>query len=161
MNVEHGIRLCRTARAAYVTPSHQYPLGVTMSAARRLQLLAWVRKAGAWTVEDDYVSEYRYESMPIASLQGLDRDARVIYIGTFSKTLFPTIRLGYMVIPTDFVNAFSAVRCASDLCPPSLYQTVMADFITEGHFARHIRNLRVPSFNALGSLTFGNLHGQP
>jgi len=143
LNVAAGIRLCRDAKAAWVTPSHQYPLGVTMSASRRFQLLEWARSSGAWIVEDDYDSEYRYESMPIASLQGLDRDSRVVYIGTFSKTLFPSLRLGYMVIPPDLVERFVSVRRLIDVCPPSLYQSVLADFIREGHFARHIRKTRL------------------
>ena len=143
MNVGAGKKLCRTARAAYVTPSHQYPLGATMSVSRRLQLLDWARHAGAWIVEDDYDSEYRYESMPIASLQGLDRGARVVYTGTFSKTLFPSLRLGYMVIPPDLIDRFAAVRRVADLCPPQLYQAVLTDFIAEGHFARHIRRTRL------------------
>jgi GntR family transcriptional regulator/MocR family aminotransferase len=143
LDVSAGIRLCRKARAALVTPSHQFPLGVTMSATRRLQLLAWAQSFGAWVLEDDYDSEYRYEGMPIASLQGLDAHARVIYIGTFSKVLFPSLRLGYMVIPSDLVDRFRAVRRAMDLGPPSFYQEVLADFIAEGHFARHIRRMRV------------------
>lgn len=143
LDVAAGIRLCPHARAAYVTPSHQYPLGATMSAARRLQLLDWAHNSGSWIVEDDYDSEYRYESMPIASLQGLDRGSRVIYIGTFSKTLFPSLRLGYMVIPPSLVDRFKAVRRASDLCPPQLYQEALADFITEGHFARHVRKTKL------------------
>jgi GntR family transcriptional regulator/MocR family aminotransferase len=143
LDVTAGIALGANARAAYVTPSHQYPLGVTMSAARRLQLLEWAQKSGAWIVEDDYDSEYRYESMPIASLQGLDRGSRVIYIGTFSKTLFPSLRLGYMVIPAGLVDRFAAVRKATDLCPPHLYQAALADFMHEGHFARHIRKTRL------------------
>jgi GntR family transcriptional regulator/MocR family aminotransferase len=143
LEVSAGIRRCRTARAAFVTPSHQYPLGVTMSASRRLQLLDWAQSAGAWVVEDDYDSEYRYGNMPIASLQGLDRNARVLYIGTFSKTLFPALRLGYMVIPADLVGRFSAVRRVTDLCPPFLNQAVMTDFMAEGHFSRHIRKTRL------------------
>ena len=143
MDVAAGIKLCGKACAAYVTPSHQYPLGVTMSASRRLQLLDWAHNSGAWIVEDDYDSEYRYESMPIASLQGLDRGSRVIYIGTFSKTLFPSLRLGYMVIPPDLVDRFAAARWAIDLCPPHLYQAVLADFIDQGLFARHIRKTRL------------------
>ncbi|MGA8878172.1 MAG: PLP-dependent aminotransferase family protein, partial [Candidatus Korobacteraceae bacterium] len=90
----------------------------------------------------DYDSEYRYDSMPIASLQGLDRNDRVIYIGTFSKTLFPGLRLGYLVIPEDLIERFAAVRNAMDLGSPYLYQTVLADFIVQGHFARHIRRMR-------------------
>jgi GntR family transcriptional regulator/MocR family aminotransferase len=143
LDVTAGIQRYRKARAAYVTPSHQYPLGVTMSASRRLQLLDWAQSSGSWIVEDDYDSEYRYESMPIASLQGLDHHSRVIYIGTFSKTLFPSLRLGYMVIPSDLVDRFVAVRLAMDLCPPYLYQAVLADFMNEGHFSRHIRKTRL------------------
>jgi len=143
LDVAAGIRMCRKARAAFVTPSHQYPLGSTMSAARRIHLLEWAHRSGSWIVEDDYDSEYRYESMPISSLQGLDRGRRVIYIGTFSKTLFPALRLGYIVIPQPLVDRFVAVRRACDLGPPHLYQAALADFISEGHFARHIRRTRL------------------
>jgi GntR family transcriptional regulator/MocR family aminotransferase len=139
LDVAAGIRICRRARAALVTPSHQYPLGATMSASRRLQLLDWAQATGSWIIEDDYDSEYRYESQPIAALQGLDRDARVIYIGTFSKVLFPALRVGYLVIPADLVERFAAVREAMDICPPALTPAVLADFIVEGHFARHLR----------------------
>ncbi len=142
LDVAQGIRRCSKARAAYITPSHQFPLGVTMSAARRLQLLDWAERSGSWIVEDDYDSEYRYDSMPIASLQGLDRCDRVIYIGTFSKTLFPGLRLGYIVIPEDLLGRFAAIRNAMDLGSPHLYQAVLADFIGQGHFARHIRRMR-------------------
>jgi GntR family transcriptional regulator/MocR family aminotransferase len=143
LDVAAGIRRGPRARAAYVTPSHQYPLGATMSASRRLQLLDWAQSSGAWIIEDDYDSEYRYESMPVASLQGLDCNARVIYIGTFSKTLFPSLRVGYMVIPADLVDRFLAVRHAMDIYPPHLYQAVLTDFLTEGHFSRHIRRTRL------------------
>jgi GntR family transcriptional regulator / MocR family aminotransferase len=142
LNVSAGIRLCRKARVAFVTPSHQFPLGVTMSASRRLQLLEWAQNSGAWIIEDDYDSEYRYESMPIASLQGLDSNARVVYIGTFSKVFFPSLRLGYMVLPSDLVDRFLAIRRTTDLAPPSFFQEVLADFISEGHFSRHIRRMR-------------------
>ena len=142
MNVEAGIRTRRKARAAFVTPSHQYPLGSTMSASRRLQLLNWAQHSGAWIVEDDYDSEYRYESLPIASLHGLDVNQRVIYIGTFSKVLFASLRLGYIVIPPDLVERFVAVRHVLDIFPPYLYQEVLSDFINEGHFTRHIRKMR-------------------
>jgi len=152
LDVSAGIRLCSKARAALVTPSHQFPLGVTMSATRRLQLLAWAQSSGAWIIEDDYDSEYRYEGMPIASLQGLDAHARVIYIGTFSKVLFPSLRLGYMVIPSDLVDRFKAVRRAMDLGPPSFYQEILADFIAQGHFARHIRRMRVLYGERAGAL---------
>jgi GntR family transcriptional regulator / MocR family aminotransferase len=142
LNVAEGIRRCRMGRAAFVAPSHQFPLGVTMSAARRLQLLEWAHAVGAWIVEDDYDSEYRYDSMPIASLQGLDQHARVIYIGTFSKVLFPSLRLGYIVIPKDLVERFLAFRQVMDLCPPQETQVVLAEFIRSGHFSRHIRKMR-------------------
>src|SRR5580658_10059641 len=143
LDVAVGIKRCRNARAAYVAPSHQFPLGATMSASRRFQLLDWAQSSGSWIVEDDYDSEYRYDSKPIASLQGLDRSSRVIYIGTFSKTLFPALRLGYMAIPMDLVERFSAVRRVTDLFPPFLNQAVMTDFMIEGHFARHIRKTRL------------------
>lgn len=143
LDVAAGIRRSRKARAAFVTPSHQFPLGVTMSASRRLQLLDWAQSSGAWIVEDDYDSEYRYETMPIASLQGLDHNSRVIYIGTFSKTLFPSLRLGYLVIPPDLIDRFVAVRRSMDLSPPHFYQTVLTDFMNEGHFSRHIRKMRL------------------
>jgi GntR family transcriptional regulator / MocR family aminotransferase len=143
LDVAAAIALCRKARAAYVAPSHQYPLGVTMSASRRLQLLDWARSSGSWIVEDDYDSEYRYQSMPVASLQGLDHHSRVIYIGTFSKVLFSSLRLGYIVIPVDLVERFIAVRQAMDICTSHLYQAVLADFIREGHFSRHLRKMRL------------------
>jgi GntR family transcriptional regulator/MocR family aminotransferase len=143
LDVAAGIARCRKARAAFVTPSHQFPLGVTMSASRRLRLLDWAQSSGAWIIEDDYDSEYRYRSMPVAALQGLDANARVIYIGTFSKVLFPSLRLGYIVMPSDVVDRFVAIRRAMDLGPPGFHQEVLADFITEGHFARHIRRMRV------------------
>jgi GntR family transcriptional regulator/MocR family aminotransferase len=142
LNVAAGIKLRRKARAAFVTPSHQYPLGVTMSASRRMHLLDWAQSAGSWVIEDDYDSEYRFENMPIASLQGLDSHSRVIYIGTFSKTLFPSLRLGYLVVPPDLVERFTAVRHALDLTAPYLQQAVLNDFMREGHFARHIRKMR-------------------
>jgi GntR family transcriptional regulator/MocR family aminotransferase len=142
LDVAAGMILCPTARAAFVTPSHQYPLGATMSSARRLQLLEWAHSHRAWIVEDDYDSEYRYESMPVASLQGLDPGSRVIYIGTFSKTLFPSLRLGYIVIPHALVARFQAVRRANDLFPSPLYQVALTDFLQAGYFARHVRKTR-------------------
>lgn len=142
MNIAAGLRLAPQARAAFVTPSHHYALGVTMSAGRRFQLLEWARHSSAWIVEDDYDSEYRYESMPIPSLQGMDPSGSVIYIGTFSKVLRPSLRLGYVVIPPDLVDRFIAVRFATDIFPATLFQTVLTDFMFEGHFARHIRRMR-------------------
>jgi GntR family transcriptional regulator/MocR family aminotransferase len=143
LDVAAGMRLCRTARAAYVTPSHQFPLGATMSASRRLQLLNWAHSCGSWIIEDDYDSEYRYGVTPIASLQGLDTNARVIYVGTFSKTLLPSLRVGYLVMPADLVDRFMAVRVAMDIYPPHVNQAVLTDFINDGHFSRHIRRTRL------------------
>jgi GntR family transcriptional regulator/MocR family aminotransferase len=142
MNVTVGIKRHRRARAAFVTPSHQYPLGSTMSASRRLHLLNWAQSSGAWIVEDDYDSEYRYESRPVASLQGMDANSRVIYIGTFSKVLLPSLRVGYIVVPSDLVERFVAVRAAMDIFPPYLYQEVLTDFMRMGHFGRHLRKMR-------------------
>jgi GntR family transcriptional regulator/MocR family aminotransferase len=142
LNVAEGIKLSPKARVALVTPSHQFPLGHTMSASRRLQLLEWAQRSGSWVVEDDYDSEYRYESMPIASLQGLDVNSRVIYVGTFSKVIFPSLRLGYLVLPPDLVERFVSIRSLMDLGPSTLFQDVLSDFMGEGHFARHIRRMR-------------------
>ena len=132
------------ARLACVTPSHQYPLGVTMSLGRRLELLGWANRSGAWVIEDDYDSEYRYTGRPLEALQGLDSSAegRVIYIGTFSKVLFPALRLGYLVVPPDLTGAFTAARELTDRHPPTAEQAVLADFIVEGHFLRHLRRMR-------------------
>ena len=143
LNVADGAKKCGGARAALVTPSHQYPLGVTMSASRRLQLLDWAERNGSWIIEDDYDSEYRYEGMPVTSLQGLDRNSRVVYIGTFSKVLFPSLRMGYLVVPEDLVERFLAARFALDIGPATFHQAVLADFIGDGHFARHIRRMRL------------------
>jgi GntR family transcriptional regulator/MocR family aminotransferase len=143
MDVAEIIRRGHDTRAVYVTPSHQYPTGMTMSATRRMLLLNWAVRSGAWIIEDDYDSEYRFGSRPIASLQGLDTDGRVIYVGTFSKVMFPALRLGYVVVPEDLVPAFSAARDAADIFSSTLYQAVLTDFIREGHFARHIRRMRM------------------
>lgn len=123
-------------------PSHQYPLGVTMSLARRLELLRWAGRSSAWVLEDDYDSEYRYSGRPLEALQGLDTEGRVIYVGTFSKVLFPSLRLGYPVLPPDLVDAFTAARELSDRQPPGLDQVVLAHFMAGGHFARHVRRMR-------------------
>lgn len=132
----------RHVRLIYVTPSHQFPLGVTMSLARRLSLLEWAQERDAFVIEDDYNSEYRYAGRPLSSLQGLDRDGRVIYVGTFSKTVFPALRLGYLVVPADLLEIFAAARALNDLHSPVIEQAVLADFISERHFARHIRRMR-------------------
>lgn len=135
-------RLAESPRLACVTPSHQFPLGVTLGAARRLALLAWARRADGWVVEDDYDSEYRFRGRPLPSLQGMDDAGRVLYVGTFSKTLFPGLRLGYLIVPAALVGAFAHARAAVDRHPPALEQAVLADFVAEGHFARHVRRMR-------------------
>jgi GntR family transcriptional regulator/MocR family aminotransferase len=140
-----GMRVpARTARArlAYVTPAHQYPLGVTMSLNRRLQLLHWARRAGALIVEDDYDGEYRYEGRPLPALQGLDRHGVVAFTGSFSKTLFPALRLGFLVVPPSLVDRLGALLSVTGPHAPLLDQAVLCDFITNGHFYRHIRRMR-------------------
>jgi GntR family transcriptional regulator/MocR family aminotransferase len=142
LDVEAGEGLEPGARLVYVTPSHQFPLGMMMSLRRRLALLDWAGRAGAWVVEDDYDSEYRYEGRPLASLQGIDSDGRVVYVGTFSKFLFPSLRLGYIVVPPNLVDAFVAARAMAGRHSPTVEQAVLTDFIEEGHFGRHIRRMR-------------------
>jgi GntR family transcriptional regulator / MocR family aminotransferase len=142
LDVRAGIRRARDARLACVTPSHQFPLGVVMSLRRRLALLTWASAAEAWVVEDDYDSEFRYGTRPVPCLHGMDLDSRVIYMSTFSKTLFPTLRLGFLVLPPDLVDRFVAARRALDLQPPVLNQAVLAEFIAEGHYERHVRRMR-------------------
>ena len=132
----------KNVRAVYVTPSHQYPLGVSMTASRRLALLEWARHTGAWIIEDDYDSEYRYASRPLAALQGMDPAAQIIYIGTFSKVLFPSLRIGYVVVPPQLMAAFLRNREAIDLFSPVLEQVVLTEFFMEGHFGRHVRRMR-------------------
>jgi GntR family transcriptional regulator / MocR family aminotransferase len=149
VSVDTGRALADAAALAVVAPSHQYPLGTTMSLARRLELLDWARDRGAWLVEDDYDSEYRYAGRPLAALQGLDAGGaadeergRVFYIGTFSKVLFPAIRLGYLVVPKALVDEFARARAAIDAYPSAIVQPVLAAFMAEGHFAAHVRRMR-------------------
>jgi GntR family transcriptional regulator / MocR family aminotransferase len=142
MHVEEGLRLAADARLAYVTPSRQLPLGVTMSVARRKALVAWARQAGGWIVEDDYDSEFRYSTRPVQALQGMGAEGLVVYAGTFSKVTFPAVRLGYLVLPHRLLDAFAAARTFTDVAVPYLTQAVMTDFMTEGHFERHIRRMR-------------------
>jgi GntR family transcriptional regulator/MocR family aminotransferase len=132
----------RGIRLAYVTPGHQFPLGVTMSLARRLQLLEWARKSNAMILEDDYDGEFRYRGRPVPSLQGLDRYGRVMYTGSFSKVLFPSLRLGYLVVPPHLVEHVAAVVSVTSRHAPLLEQAVLCDFMTEGHFGRHLRRMR-------------------
>ena len=141
-DLQAAIATKKDAKLIYVTPSHQYPLGLTMSLSRRLQLIEWARANDAWILEDDYNSEYRYGGRPLAALQGLDRDGRVLYVGTFSKTIFPSVRLGCLVVPRDLIEIFAVARSLGDLHSPLIDQAILAEFITEGHFARHIRRMR-------------------
>jgi GntR family transcriptional regulator / MocR family aminotransferase len=140
--VQAGIQRAPKARLAMVTPSHQYPMGVSMSVSRRLELLEWANQSGAWILEDDYNSEYRYAGRPLPSLQGLDNDQRVIYLGTFSKVLMPGLRLGYLVVPSDLTQAFVNARALLDRHSNASVQVAMTRFMAEGHFARHIRRHR-------------------
>ncbi len=142
LDVAAGAMAAPGARLACVAPSHQYPLGVVMSLRRRLDLLAWAREAAAWVIEDDYHSEYRYAGRPLAAMQGLDRDGRVIYVGTFSKVMFPSLRVGYLVAPPGLVAGFEAARAALDDHAPMTPQPALADFIAEGHYAAHLRRMR-------------------
>jgi GntR family transcriptional regulator / MocR family aminotransferase len=142
LNISCGIERCHDPRLIYVTPSHQYPLGMTLSLSRRLALLKLASQTGAWIIEDDYDSEFRYVGRPLAALQGLDTHRRVIYIGTLSKVLFPSIRIGYIIAPPELFDAFVQQRCLAGHQSPTLEQAVLADFISEGHFARHIRKMR-------------------
>ncbi len=142
LDVAQGLEKCASPRLIYVTPSHQFPLGVTMSAARRLQLLEVARRADAWVLEDDYDSEYRHSTRPIPSIQGLDTHQRVIYLGTFSKVLFPALRLGYLIVPPALAETFIRARTLSGRMSPTIDQAVVADFIEEGYFDRHIRTMR-------------------
>jgi GntR family transcriptional regulator/MocR family aminotransferase len=142
LNVEIGARRAGDARLVYVTPSHQFPLGVPMTLPRRLALLAWARAARAWVIEDDYDSEFRYGTRPIPCLHGLDDDGRVIYVGSFSKTLFPALRLGFLIVPPDLRDAVIGARRAADIHPAGLDQAVVADFMAGGYFERHLRRMR-------------------
>jgi GntR family transcriptional regulator/MocR family aminotransferase len=132
----------RGARLVYITPGHQFPLGVTMSLARRLQLLEWAGKSGALILEDDYDGEFRYTGRPVPSLQGLDRRGLVMFTGSFNKVLFPSLRLGYLVVPLDLVDCVAATLSVTSRHAPLLEQAVLCDFIVEGHFGRHLRRMR-------------------
>jgi GntR family transcriptional regulator / MocR family aminotransferase len=149
---EIGRRRWSAPRLVYVTPGHQFPLGVTMSLRRRLALLEWARLSGTLIFEDDYDSEYRYSGRPIPAMQGLDRSGVVIFTGSFSAVLFPALRLGYLVVPQELVDIFATAASVSTHHPPLLEQAILCDFITEGHFARHIRRMRELYAERLGVL---------
>ncbi|WP_077047116.1 PLP-dependent aminotransferase family protein [Pseudomonas sp. KK4] len=147
-----GLNDCRLA---YVTPSHQYPTGVIMSLARRLELLAWAERTQGWIVEDDYDGEYRYSGAPLAPLAALDRQGRVLYVGTFGKVAFPALRLGYLVLPPGLVDAFSRRRAVDVRHSEVSTQAVMAEFIAAGHFQRHIRRMRRAALSRRNALLAG------
>jgi GntR family transcriptional regulator/MocR family aminotransferase len=143
LNVAAGVDLEPSARLAIVTPSHQFPLGHTMSLERRLALIDWAGRNQSWIIEDDYDAEFRYVGRPQAALKAIDTHQRVIYVGTFSKVLFPSLRLGYVVAPTDLVDGFMAAHLSSDMHAHLIDQAVVADFMELGHFVHHIRRMRV------------------
>jgi GntR family transcriptional regulator / MocR family aminotransferase len=140
--VEAGLARAPDARLAVVTPSLQFPIGSTMNLKRRTELLLWANRNDAWIVEDDYNHEFRYVGHPLMSLQGLDTGARVIYAGTFSKSMFPSLRVGYVVVPPDLIDLFTAARSIIDIQTPIITQMALNEFIREGHLARHIRRMR-------------------
>jgi GntR family transcriptional regulator/MocR family aminotransferase len=143
IDVDRGARLAPRARAALVTPSHQYPTGIVLSMARRFKLLDWAREADAWIIEDDYASEFRYSGRPFASLQGLDEGDRVIYMGTLNKTLFPGLRVGYVVVPRALLHGFASTRYLMDRQPSTISQVALVEFMREGYLASHIRRMRI------------------
>ena len=142
LDVEDGARRAPKARAVYVTPSHQFPLGVTMTMRRRLALLDWARRNQAWILEDDYDSEFRYGGPPLTALQGMDGAGRVVYIGTFSKILFPGLRTGYLVAPEPLLEKMVEARARSDRYPPIITEAPLTALLNEGHFAAHLRRMR-------------------
>src|SRR5262249_48767110 len=142
LSVERGITLAPDARLVYVSPSHQYPLGATLSLERRHALLAWARDAGAWILEDDYDCEFRYSGRPLTALHGLDPARRVMLVGTFNKSLYPSLRLGFIVVPDSLVDPFLSVRRLGGQHTAVIDQAILTDFIIEGHYARHVRRMR-------------------
>jgi GntR family transcriptional regulator/MocR family aminotransferase len=140
--VKKGRKLAPKAKLAYVTPANQFPMGVTMSADRRLELIQWAASANAWIIEDDYDAEYRYSGHPVSSLHALDGSGCVIYVGTFTKMLFNALRVGFMILPGRLVEPFVSARSFVDRHPPTLDQAILAEFITEGHFGHHLRRMR-------------------
>ncbi len=142
LDVRHLETSVPRAKLVYVTPSAQFPMGMTMSLARRLALIRWAERSGAVILEDDYNGEYRYAGRPLPALHGLAASGRALYTGSFSKLLFPSLRIGYLVVPEGAIDCFAAARWLVDRHSPPLEQSVLADFIEEGHFARHVRRMR-------------------
>jgi GntR family transcriptional regulator/MocR family aminotransferase len=155
LSVTTGMKICPDARGAYVTPAHQFPLGVTMSLERRMALLRWASRSGAFVIEDDYDSEYRFEGPPLPALQSLDHHSSVLFIGSFSKTLFPALRVGYVVLPAPLIDSFLGLRYRTDFRNSSFDQAVLCDFIADGHLARHLRRMRSLYSERLATLKEG------
>ena len=145
-------RLKRAAALAYTTPAHQFPMGMTMSLARRLALLDWARRTGTLILEDDYDSEYRFAGTPVPALQGLDRHGSVLFAGSFSKVLFPSLRVGYLVVPSDLVDRLLAIKSLATRHAPLFEQAILCDFMAEGHFGRHVRRMRAVYGERLAAL---------
>lgn len=142
LDVDFLARCDRNFKLVYVTPSHQFPTGVTLSLKKRIALLQWAQTTKTLIVEDDYDSEYRYESQLIPALQGMDRSQSVIYLGTFSKTMFPSLRIGYLVVPPSWISYISKAKWLCDRSTSLLEQYALTDWINEGHFERHLRKMR-------------------
>jgi GntR family transcriptional regulator/MocR family aminotransferase len=155
LSVSAGEKICPHARGVYLTPGHQFPLGMTMSLERRMAVLKWASRTGAFVIEDDYDSEYRFEGTPVPSLQSLDNHSNVILIGAFGKALFPSLRLGYVVLPPALVDCFLAFRHRTDFRNTSVDQAVLCEFIVEGHLARHLRRMRELYGSRLAALIDG------
>ena len=152
IDIESHAHATQNARLAYVTPSHQFPLGMAMSLERRKSLLSWASRSRAWIMEDDYDCDFRFEAQPLPCLHGLDPEGRVIYVGTFSKTLFPALRLGFLIVPNDLSDGVAAARLASDMHPPALEQDILAEFMARGHYQRHLRRMRTAYMERLDAL---------
>jgi GntR family transcriptional regulator/MocR family aminotransferase len=155
LSVSAGTKICPHARGVYVTPGHQFPLGVTMSLKRRMAVLNWASRTGAFVIEDDYDSEYRFAGQPVPALQSLDNHSNVIFIGSFSKTMFPSLRQGYVVLPPSLVDYFLSFRYRTDFWNSTLDQAVLCDFIVDGHLARHLRRMRNLYASRLAALIEG------
>ncbi|MCB0212925.1 MAG: PLP-dependent aminotransferase family protein [Anaerolineae bacterium] len=142
MAIKHAPQSAVAPRVAYIKPSRQHPTGRTMSLARRLELIAWANRVNGWIIEDDYGSAFHYTQRPLPALQGLDSGRRVVYFGTFSKVMFPSLRLGYVVVPADLIDKFMSLRSIVDSYIPTASQVILADFMEQGHFTRHLRRMR-------------------
>lgn len=155
LSVPAGLKLSPRAAGAYVTPAHQFPLGMTMSLERRIALLKWASATGAFVIEDDYDSEYRFGGRPVSAMQSLDRNSSVIFIGSFNKLLFPSLGIGYVVLPPSLVDLFLAYRFRTAFHNLSADQAVLCDFIADGHLGRHLRRMRDVYTSRLAALIEG------